>query len=181
MLLGDFADQLHLIKGQHSSCRVARADAADGLGLRCDRCFDQVLLGPCVSVLSLCCERYQLAVYLVAECVVVRIERFRDERFLTRVEQCCEDKCESFTAAVCDKDVIPCIVHVIKFHVVDHRIEQFRHAAGFRISNDLLVEVVDCFLEARRCLHIRLADVQTIHRLAVGFRLKSVLVESSDR
>ena len=81
MFLRDLADQLHLVQSQDTSGRVARADAADRFGILCNGSFDQFTVSPCIAVFRLRGDRDELAVDLVAECVVVRVERLSDDSY----------------------------------------------------------------------------------------------------
>ena len=182
VLLSDVADESHVFKCKNSSCWVARREAADSLCLRCDSSLDEVSLCPVVAVLCGSCKRYEYAGNLVAECVVVCVERLSDQSFISRIEKSCESEDQSFGTSVSDKDVLSLILHAeVSLHVVDHCVTQFVDTLGLSISDDLLIELSDCFHEARRSLDIRLTDVKTIDLFAMfSFGLKSKYVESSD-
>ena len=182
VLFSDVANESHVFQCENSSCRVAWRKTADSFCLRSDCSLDEVSLRPVVAVFCCGCQRYEHAGNLVAECVVVCVERLSDKSFITRVEESCECKDKSLGTAVCDEDVISLILHSeISVHVLDHSVTQFVDSLRLSICNYLLVELSDSFHEAFRSLDIRLANVETIDLFAVfSFGLKSKYIESSD-
>ena len=129
-LIGDVADQLHVFKSEHSACRVSRREAADSFCLRCDSSLDEISLSPVISVFCVSCDRNDNARYLVAECVVVCIERLSYDNFIARVKNSCERENKSLGTSVCDEDVFSLIFHaVVSLHVADHGIEELCNTA----------------------------------------------------
>ena len=81
---------------ENLSCRVARVDDADCLGLVGDNAFDLFSYGILVSVFGSRRDSYNLAPCLTYEGLVVGVERLCHDNFIIVVENCSHKHVDSF-------------------------------------------------------------------------------------
>ena len=181
MLLGDVAHHAHLFRSQDNASGVAGVRDHDRAGMLVDLLLNLLAVGIVIAFLGAGGDGMDVRTAGVDHGVVVGIEGLGNQDLVAVVEDALQNNLKRLGAAGGDQDLILLKVHIQIVVVLLDCVNQNGHAGRGGIFQNGLVELPDGVEELLWSFHVRLADVQMINLLALGFGCHRVGVELAHR
>ena len=163
MLPGDIQHQLQLVLGQHRTGGVAGVGDHNGPGMLIDAGLHAGPVSVGIALLRLGRHRMNGGAGQGNGGVVIGIERLRNDDLIAIVQNGGHDHLQGLAAAGGGQDISPLQGDADTLVVGADSVQQHGDAAGGRIGQDRVVEILNGLIEDIRGLDIGLANVQVVN------------------
>ena len=176
MLFRHIRNHPHLLPCKHHTGGVTGVGNHNGTGILGNKTFDAGAVRVTVAFLRISGKRTDHTTCCMHKGGVVGVIRFGNDHFGIGIQDAETGQKQRLAAACGDINILVIQMNTKLGIVVLHSIQQFRNAGRCRIGERCIIKTADRIKKLRRCLYIRLADIQVIYLfpLPLGFHRKRV-------